>query len=124
MEEKEYEFTVHEQFIEVDFKQEFISAPPAMYTILGEMLKYCHSTNKHKLLINAVNVVRNSSSLDQYKAAEMAQEKKALGFRIAVIAPQYTGNSDTKFIENVMINRGIFVKYCNDRDSAVKWLTE
>ena len=79
------------------------------------------SSGKKRVLVDETQLEYKLSTLDSYSSGCFASSIDPKPKMIAVICKP-EGWNDTKFWENVAVNRGVPVKVFRDQDSAEKWI--
>ncbi len=86
------------------------------------ILLRCKEIGKKKILVDASTTQRKASFIKLFELGEMMQKLEVAQFKIAFVAPNFADDENSKFMEDLGVNRGISLKYFKDKESAKDWL--
>jgi len=87
-----------------------------------QIIELAKSKGMNRLVISALTTQRKVSIVNMFQVGKILLDLKAVGFKIAFIAPHLAGNEESRFMENVGYNRGALIKYFSDSDEALHWI--
>jgi hypothetical protein len=93
-----------------------------LHSTIKLIIDRCSKIGKRKILIDATNTFGKVSFMQLFSGVELIKKLNGTGFSIALIAPHFLDNKDSKFVEIVGHNRGISIQFFHDKDEAEKWL--
>src|ERR1035437_1123172 len=64
----------------------------------------------------AGSLVRKVSVFKLYEGLKMLPKMNMVGFKIALVTPKFANHKDSRFVENVAANTGLFIRYFPDKD--------
>lgn len=88
----------------------------------NEAIASMQSHGLFKLLVDVRNVTSSLSLLEHFEFTSSHVEHLPRGVRTAIL--MRPDAADTRFIENVAVNRGITIRLFTDKRKAVEWLLE
>ena len=86
------------------------------------IIKKCKESKKNRILVDTSAADRKVSVLKLYEGIKMLPKMDIGGFKIALVTPKFVHHEDSRFVENVAFNNGLFIKYFPDKDTALEWL--
>jgi hypothetical protein len=92
-----------------------------IFPVINLILDKCKEFRKNKVCIVATTVKRRVSIFKLLDVAELIK-KECPRMRIAFIAPHLVDNESSKAMETFSFNRGVYIQYFRDKDTAMEWL--
>ena len=121
---KKFAITTKEGYLEVRYQPGFILTDESSKELTPEILSKCKETGLTRILVLTGETLRQLSPVETINSAERALKNKIQGFKFAVVKPGSEISPDARFTEHVAENRGIFVKYFSEEETAMRWLME
>jgi len=90
---------------------------PTMEYIIEELLK----SKKTKVIVDATMIIRQVSVMRLMDVAELMQ-KLCTRLKIAFVTPGMADNQNSKAMETFSFNRGVYIQYFHNKDTALDWL--
>jgi hypothetical protein len=109
--------------LNVVLKDNVIIDDKNIFPTITLILDKCKEYKKNKVFIDALTVNRHVSVLKLLEVAELIS-KECSRLKIAFVAPHLVDNSDSKAMETFSFNRGVYIQYFRDKDTAMEWLLE
>jgi hypothetical protein len=85
------------------------------------IIKELKKIEKKNVFMDASRVDRKVTTLKFLYVSELIQREKR-NLRFAFFAPQLANKEESKVMETFSFNRGVFLQYFEDKDTAMNWL--
>ena len=92
-------------------------------TFLLEILRRARSEGINKILIDARGITTEISTIARFEFGNYLAAQNPYQTLIAIVGSENAVWPD-RFLENVLVNRGVDVKVVTEIKEALKWLTE
>ena len=117
-----YEFRTGKDYIHIVCDPDFEITKESVFTQWKQVIKVCKGSNIRKILIEACAPKRTISVIDAQQSASFFEKEGLSGLSMAMFFTDYVTDKLSEFFENVGFNRGIQIKFFNNRDKACEWL--
>lgn len=108
-------------FLEMELHNAVITAQSGRL-LVEAIIAGCKHHNINKVLLTSHNPDRRLDTYSAYDVACYVETLRAPGLYVAIVRPGQPLDEISQFIETVSYNRGAHVKYCLDRNEALRWL--
>jgi hypothetical protein len=120
---KDSQVKIEEGYIHITCEPGFEITRDAVLDQWKQVAAICKKTKLRKILVAADAPQRSMSVADAQMTGSFFEKEGISALSIAMCFTNYETDKLSDFFETVGYNRGIQIKFFNDRRTAIEWLT-